>query len=88
MVENGWSYRLRVSLNRAGKFTDYDRADGLFTFREDLMNEVDIGTHTIFLEGIFTRGTEEKRIRRSFTVTVWSDAVPDDDDSDGEDQDD
>lgn len=50
------------------------------------MNEVDIGTHTIFLEGIFTRGTEEKRIRRSFTVTVWSDAVPDD--SNGEDQDD
>ena len=89
VVENGWSYRLRISLNRAGKFTDYDRESGQFTFREDLMNEVDIGTHTIFLEGIFTRGTEEKRIRRSFTVTVWSDTVPDDDDDpDGEDRDD
>lgn len=89
MIENGWTYRLRVSLNRAGKFTDYDPLSGQFTFRDDLMNEIDIGTHIIFMEGIFSRGTEEKRIRRSFTVTVFSDALPppDDPDNNGEDDD-
>ena len=62
---------MQVNLGRSNKFTKYDEISRQFSCVAELVDEVDIGEHSVLISAFFERNNEVVTFYESFNIIVY-----------------